>query len=274
MPNWIMNEIVSKDIDKMRELLLNDNEEVTFEKLLPMPKDLMITSGSCSYGRTGLNFNPEAQRLQMIIDTKLYETYNKRITRETFLSKVLEDESVVNSICELLDVKKTDKEHLECYVSGFFNLKRYGSTDWYNWHIEHWGTKWDASDGYIESNSIHFDTAWSTPMGILKELAKHCDFIILYTDEDRYGDNSGVLQFVNGEMTDLSADAGITPRGIAFAFRNEDPMEDLEKPEKDDYDSYKDYKEALEEYKNNVALAKEVQAEMKEAEKFLNNLGL
>lgn len=273
MPNWIMNKIVSKDVDKLTKYLLNDNEEVTFEKLIPMPKDLMITSGSSSYTQLDtFSFDPERQRLRMVIDTKLYEVYNKRIKKETFLSKVLSDKNVVDAICKLLKIEKTDKEHLECYVLGFFNLKRYGSRDWYDWCNEHWGTKWDACDSYVEGNAIHFNTAWSTPLPVLFKLAKHCDFIVVYTDEDRYGDNAGILQFVNGEMKRL--DTNVTPRGIAFAFREEDPMEDFEEPEKDDYDTYEDYKEALSEYEKDVELAKEVQVEMKEAEKLLNELGL
>jgi hypothetical protein len=43
------------------------------------------------------------------------------------------------------------------------------SDGWYNWSIAHWGTKWDASEPRIISESktcleYGFDTAWSPPM--------------------------------------------------------------------------------------------------------------
>ena len=44
---------------------------------------------------------------------------------------------------------------------------KYGATNWYDWAVLHWGTKWDA-DAYAiseDDNSIvvHFSTAWSPP---------------------------------------------------------------------------------------------------------------
>jgi Ferredoxin-like domain in Api92-like protein len=42
--------------------------------------------------------------------------------------------------------------------------------DWYNWNIQHWGTKWDISDVYFENqaeeDSIEFSfcSAWGPPL--------------------------------------------------------------------------------------------------------------
>ena len=56
-------------------------------------------------------------------------------------------------------------------------------TDWYNWRIANWGTKWDTSDctdngicvegdeSYIE---YRFSTAWSPPIEALDVLAEKC----------------------------------------------------------------------------------------------------
>lgn len=47
-------------------------------------------------------------------------------------------------------------------------LKEQGIPDWYNWNINNWGTKWNASGCYIvekddEEIRVCFDTAWSPP---------------------------------------------------------------------------------------------------------------
>ena len=62
------------------------------------------------------------------------------------------------------------------------NVAKYGAKDWYDWRIQNWGTKWDAIDSCVHSESyggdmdayiedllrygeviITFDTAWSPP---------------------------------------------------------------------------------------------------------------
>lgn len=54
------------------------------------------------------------------------------------------------------------------------NLDTYGYSNWYEYCIGEWGTKWDASDATydIDGNqvTIYFDTAWSPPMGIYHAL--------------------------------------------------------------------------------------------------------
>lgn len=43
---------------------------------------------------------------------------------------------------------------------------------WYDWSIEHWGTKWDACEPYVDTanSAVYFDTAWSAPEAWFKEL--------------------------------------------------------------------------------------------------------
>ena len=55
--------------------------------------------------------------------------------------------------------------------------KKYGASDWYQWQVNNWGTKWDTSDSYLdyadeESASWYFSTAWSPPEGIYNELSR------------------------------------------------------------------------------------------------------
>lgn len=55
-------------------------------------------------------------------------------------------------------------------------LEQYGATDWYNWQVNNWGTKWDiGADGYEAENNgvglvLTFDSAWSPPIGAYEKL--------------------------------------------------------------------------------------------------------
>ena len=42
------------------------------------------------------------------------------------------------------------------------NTEKYGAKDWYDWHCEYWGTKWDTQATQVE-DSLLFRTAWSPP---------------------------------------------------------------------------------------------------------------
>ena len=55
------------------------------------------------------------------------------------------------------------------------NLEKYGYTDWYNWNIANWGTKWDFALDNLERQdpntvSAAFDSAWSPPITAYERL--------------------------------------------------------------------------------------------------------
>lgn len=69
--------------------------------------------------------------------------------------------------------------------------------DWYAWHSKYWGTKWNAYDGYtiIRKSSVQFvfNTAWSAPDEIYRQLAKifkDCNMEVKWADEN-FGSNCG-----------------------------------------------------------------------------------
>ncbi len=59
-----------------------------------------------------------------------------------------------------------DEEGKKAFEENAKAIKeKYGHEDWYNWRVSNWGTKWDASDSYVderdgESLSINYTTAW------------------------------------------------------------------------------------------------------------------
>lgn len=63
---------------------------------------------------------------------------------------------------------ENDKKRAEC-------AEKYGYTDWYDWSLGEWGTKWDASDVFhsVEPDGsllLTFDTAWSPPVELYRTL--------------------------------------------------------------------------------------------------------
>lgn len=45
--------------------------------------------------------------------------------------------------------------------------------DWYGWHCDFWGTKWNACDTCVVSDDVvSFDTAWAAPEPIFEALSK------------------------------------------------------------------------------------------------------
>jgi hypothetical protein len=51
---------------------------------------------------------------------------------------------------------------------GTAEREEHGRNNWYDWSVEHWGTKWDVKDVDIddegESVAFRFDSAWSPPV--------------------------------------------------------------------------------------------------------------
>ena len=76
---------------------------------------------------------------------------------------------------------------------------------WYDWSVDHWGTKWDVSDTFEDEDGyICFDTAWSTPHLIiskLSEMYQELTFEVQYADES-LGYNCGIYFFHQGVETE------------------------------------------------------------------------
>ena len=49
MPNYVINKVTCDNMDELKKLLLNKDENVDFNIIIPKPKDLYIASGLHSY---------------------------------------------------------------------------------------------------------------------------------------------------------------------------------------------------------------------------------
>lgn len=208
MPNYITNVIYAKKRD-MKKLLNkltkieNGERVVDFNKIFPMPADLNIESGSMSYETI------RKERIEMqnkFINPILDKLYSSKIKRSTFVNKVKKVWKNINTTFNSVYKFGDDFSNYETLLKGYFNYKRYGYKDWYDWCWDKWGTKWNGVDfGKFSFNGhdvLSFQTAWACPVNIFKELSKVAPFVVSYADED-IGNNYGVYKMENGEAKEV-----------------------------------------------------------------------
>lgn len=225
MPNWVINKVKFSSrgkeiIDKITSAN-NDEEYVDFNKIIPMPKTLNITSGgndrgAMQYALLKMDTSQLKQTIEKLkgTPTSFYGNYFEKIySCKKYTLKELE--KVAKEFEEKLNSGKQDRfnevDYKELGVNNLEdlgnvyinNILQYGADSWYDWCCENWGTKWNASDTYIiDDNEIEFSTAWSCPVNILKELSKQfsgVEIAVDFADED-IGSNCGKITFLNGEI--------------------------------------------------------------------------
>lgn len=208
MANYVMNEVkVTKGLEIFEQLMLDEEGNITFNKVIPRHEDLDITS-PCEWNKK--SFNHKLANFCQTIETFLTENYNETITQEEFVNKVYLNipNHMKFSFIEAQGRDITSDDYKKCMTSllkGFFNEKRHGYPTWYEWSYANWGTKWNAiidvqcSNG----NSYCFQTAWSCPTPVFNKLASMgVEFILAWADEDK-GHNLGIVEVKDGQIKDL-----------------------------------------------------------------------
>ena len=87
------------------------------------------------------------------------------------------------------------KERTQCELEG--------RPTWYDWQIEHWGTKWNAYSQSLDSQwddgdccelEIHFDTAWSVPWPIIDAIREWPEVESIYGNYvEEFAESAGVF---------------------------------------------------------------------------------
>ncbi len=72
------------------------------------------------------------------------------------------------------------------------NIEKYGATDWCDWRIENWGTKWDVGEltlsGREEEYALFtFDTAWSPIVAAIEKIAGDYPELMFTLDYEESG---------------------------------------------------------------------------------------
>jgi hypothetical protein len=87
------------------------------------------------------------------------------------------------------------------------NILEYGADSWYDWCIDNWGTKWNATEGTIGENYLEFETAWDPPFPVIMELSRRFPELIFNHEwaDENLGYNCGWRSFRNGSVLDADA---------------------------------------------------------------------
>lgn len=191
MPNWVINKLSFEGDEKRVEELMNqistDEELIDFQKIIPRPKSLDITSGTM----TELGYDL-VLHLENGDSTNLRKRYSfsKNIDKpfDIWVNDFLKDEKIEST--------------LEAGRIALENEKLYGHRDWYSWSIENWGTKWNTSQTYLCKDEIVLETAWSNPYPVILQLSQNFPDLLIklrFADES-IGDNCGEYHLKNNEV--------------------------------------------------------------------------
>lgn len=140
--------------------ITNDKGDVDFELTMPMPSALK------DYW-TGSTVSPEEQEKEIKEKGLKYGNGNH-------------------------EIPMTEKDKLRF-------LELYGSSDWYNWRVDNWGTKWNAQTVFSDTDEVVFETPWEEPHSWIHNLSlkfpKH-KIWIEWEEEQGYGE---IYSITNGE---------------------------------------------------------------------------
>lgn len=219
MPNHIQNRLQfigdETEIKKVMNAIsgkYDDGKEmkIDFNKIKPMPKGMET---ECHSGITmwveictgqldfACLFQPMKDTASNLFKQHDYKTLSSRLGASTALEHLTGQRKG--------NVKDFSEEEFTQFIQCLKNYREHGATTWYEWSKEHWGTKWNAyeqGDKRDNENTIHFQTAWSSPVKLILELSKMFPDVILkldYADEDS-GSNTGRIVLSKGEVLELN----------------------------------------------------------------------
>lgn len=186
MPNWVANKIIlsGKNVDKVFAHVIKKNKELgekefDFNTLIKQPEELNIVSGSGTHRAVELylaKINPDIDFYGKSEDKISKEEYQSIVDKMTnpFVKTSLNEEQMKYIFENMKYYANDEKSFLELGETAINNLLKYGAMDWYDWRVEHWGSKWNADSTYVnrEKNEITFYTAWSQVDPVIAKLAE------------------------------------------------------------------------------------------------------
>lgn len=170
--------------------------EFTFNKVIPMPDDLEIESGS----------NTD-RGIAYFLTERLTKTAAEANLAQ-YISNMFDEDWAGTVVMRLQDCNMDDEEADKLYELGrqcVYNLEHHGAYDWYFWRTQNWGSKWDAVETIFEPEKpgeVSF-LAVGYPAPVFEEICRrYPDTKITFTVY--YSDGIECYENQNGNFVRLS----------------------------------------------------------------------
>ena len=214
MPNWIQNELVAYNLDPRVKTILEATfkQDDPFQTICPMPEILNDTQSPTPYRLREMLGG--SSRILAVLDDLSVSSINRK---DEWRQKILEIgvDEMVRRIKEDKSIGEHEADEFEFAIRAIATT---GYSNWYDWRLDNWGVKWDASEQMLEDEPLFkdeslgnpdlvvtFNTPWGPPTGILQNLTKQypeATFILRWADEDDYGYGQGILYAEAGIVTE------------------------------------------------------------------------
>lgn len=213
MPNYVKHILTinaeGQKLNQILDAIKGEDRVIDFNKIIPMPESLNVESGSRG---------DEA--------VKYIQSRMKGVKEQTVLDR--------ENIKKFESKYKDDfREAIILGLTYIHNVRSYGCTTWYEWCCRYWGTKWNACDTELEDNVIRFETAWSSPAPVLRELSRKfpgVKFDVVFADED-CGYNTGSGYYLDGESYMYHPDGGSDAGYELYLLTHEWARDEMHKDE-------------------------------------------
>ena len=220
MPNWIMNQLVAYNLDPPSKTALEQafKSDRPFQAICPMPKILEDTQSPVPYCLEKM-FGRALRPLSLLIDES--KLYTSSIRKNGWRQEILEIgvDEVMRRIDEDKSIETDIADKAKLTIKAIVKTEY---ANWYDWRLDKWGVKWEASDVSVEDETsfqdeptgnpdliVNFYTPWGPPSGILQELTeKHpkARFYLRWSDEFGPGNGIGFLLAEGGLIDERKID--------------------------------------------------------------------
>lgn len=208
MPNHVTNMI--KADAKVISALLDDECQPDFNKIIPMPEELILEDSGLSH--------------------------DAQLAAEQVWKLPVNESDLLHE----LKIDNFDMRGFELFVQMVKNKRNHGYFDDLEFAYDAWGTKCNAYDMDAKRSSetqLVFRTAWNEPENVFLELSKKFPKEVIQIDfaDDDIGQNCGSYQLLNGNIISSEMAPPLSEQSTEelrkwaqFAFRlakpNSDPI--------------------------------------------------
>ena len=180
MPNWCVNQVeISGDpelVAKAVAFAADGDSAFSFAKIVPPPSGDIYTANEsqndflCGCKKVWVETKPQVGKYNE-------EGYEKaeghwEVNGLPVVKEVLDSGTIQDTVAAMFGGSDVCPTHKVAQISSHPDW-------WYNWNIQHWGTKWSAREVYVPDRAdgdsrgeYEFETAWGPAMPVSAALAK------------------------------------------------------------------------------------------------------